>query len=409
MLHKPVTDRTLVKAVDYDQLAASFNDALVSTLRRHSVAEGFLDFWVPDADPVRGIAGMVDSARIAGVGCIEIHVRRTTLPAERLHELEQLLSKSCTLALESRGEVVVLRVTDLKQIFAAKGPASDDWKPQYGQTGAARDARSSAPKALTPWDDAALPEFSDTHPHFRSGLAAALANLSREGDIGRPEADLVYVSGSEGASTLMLAIDPQTHAVRKAWHKGASRPSERATLDLFCKAAEKVPIQEVADHTGLKVLHSLVDQDKTTPVPGVLLPINAGAPFVLPSRLARQAYDAYRARIGTGQETNFYYRPPPKEWQDLSTQERLERVGYVLRGFLQSEGLYPDDMCILRIQRNKFDYEVRVNIGFSDRVAVADKPNLMRQLEKRLRRDLKTEIDLVADRARDTSPLRRLS
>ena len=47
-------------------------------------------------------------------------------------------------------------------------------------------------------------------------------------------------------------------------------------------------------------------------------------------------------------------------------------------------------------------------IAFSDRVAVGDKPVLMRRLERRLRRDLETEIELVADRARDSSPLRRL-
>lgn len=418
MLLEPLTDaassETLDKVVDYDQLAATFNDTLVSTLRGHSASEGFLDLWVPDADPVLGIAGMVDSARIAGLDSIAIQFRRTTIPDQRHHELKQLLGASYTMSLEARGDVVVLHARNLKQAPRMEVVAPQDRKPRHQVAAMARVAPADlGHQARRSWDGVAdvdvLPEFSDAHPHFRPGLAAALAGLSREGDIGPTEGSLIYVRGSEAAATLSLAVDPETHVVRKARHTGASRPAERAVLDLFCKAAEGVPVQEVADHLALKVLASLVDQDRASPVPGVLLPINAGAPFTLPARLARQAFDAYRADTGWGQETNFYIQPPPKTWQALSPEERLEKLDYVLRAFLQSEGLYPDDMSILRLQRNKYGHEVRANIGFSDRVAVADKPKLMRRLEQRMRRDMKTEIDLVADRARDTSPLRRLS
>ena len=53
-----------------------------------------------------------------------------------------------------------------------------------------------------------------------------------------------------------------SHTPYKARHSGAAKPSERAILDLFCKAAENLPIQEVADHVGLKILDTLVDEDK---------------------------------------------------------------------------------------------------------------------------------------------------
>jgi hypothetical protein len=165
----------------------------------------------------------------------------------------------------------------------------------------------------------------------------------------------------------------------------------------------------VADHTILRVLASLVDKDGAPPVNGVLLPVNAGAPFMLSARLARRAYDTYRAQTRSEQATNFYHTPPAEAWQGFSADQRLEKTNRVLGAFLQSQGLYPDDMRVLRIEKNKHGYEVRMTIGFSERVATAEKPNLMRRLEHRLRRDLEPEIDLVADRARDTSPLRRLS
>jgi hypothetical protein len=403
------SDISPVEPVDYEKLVEMFNQALIHTLRKHSVADSFLDFWVPDADPLLGIVSMVDSARIVGLPAIDIRFRETTVPADRLPELERTLARICTPALKTQGGTVLLRATAMKPTAAAVAPTDGRPKPTYWQAGASADIAGTGTQVPVRWTGVELPELGDVHPHFRPQLKAALGRLSREGDGGPPDAGLVQVTGREGSTTLTLAVDLKTHNVRSARHRGAGKPSERAILDLFCKAAENLPIQEVADHVGLKVLDSLVDADRPVPVGGVLLPINAGAAFMVPPRLARQAYNEYRARTGAEDGTNFYYAPPAVEWQGLSPDQRREKADFVLRGFLQSEGLYPDDMGILQIQNNKYGYAVRAIVGFSDRVAVADKPNLMRRLEQRLRRDLEPEIDLIADRAKDKSPLRRLS
>ena len=99
--------------VDYDQLVDMFNRALVHTLRKHSVADSFLDFWVPDSDPILGIASMVDSARIAGLSSITLRVRRSTVQAHRVGELEQTLAATCTLSLKTRDDSLILRATNL--------------------------------------------------------------------------------------------------------------------------------------------------------------------------------------------------------------------------------------------------------------------------------------------------------
>jgi hypothetical protein len=159
----------------------------------------------------------------------------------------------------------------------------------------------------------------------------------------------------------------------------------------------------------LKVLDNLVDEDRGPPVPGVLLPRNSGKPFELPGRVARRAYDAFRAATGAKLETNFYYPLPSAAWQALSAGERDDKVGRIVRAFLQSRELFQDDITVHRIEKNRYGYFVRVIIGFSDRISTEQKPHLMRQLESRLRRDAEPELDLVAERAKDTSPLRRLS
>jgi hypothetical protein len=405
-----MTERGNAEPVDYDNLVDMFHRALIHTLRKHSVADSFLDFWVPDADPVLGIAGMVDSARIAGRTEIAIRFRRTTVAPERLPELERSLSMCCTPTLTTQGDSVLLKASNMKQTATADAAQGGHGpKPTYWHAGATPEGSDPNEHSSHRWDSAELPEFGDVHPHFRPGLHVALGSLSHEGDAAAPNGGLIRVTGREGSTTLTLDVDPKSHTVRAARHTGATKPSERAILDLFCKAAEQLPIQEVADHIGLKILDLLVDPDKPVPIKGVLLPVNAGTPFMLPPRLARRAYDSYREQTGAVQDTNFYCPPPASEWQALSPDQRRDKVDYALRAFLQSEGLYPDDMGLLRVDKNKYGFPVRVTVGFSDRVPTADKPSLMRKLEQRLRRDVEPEVDLIADRAKDTSPLRRLS
>jgi hypothetical protein len=403
-----VTEGAKNEPVDYESLAQAFNQALLDTLRKHSIADTFLDYWVPDADPVLGIAGMADSARIAGLAAIAIRFNRTTVPEARLPDLEQAVGRFAQAKLERNGDTLVLHATAMTrtpgETAATRARKGTKAAWQADKLDSTR-AGSSEPSG---WASDELPEFGDVHQHFRAGLKEVLGALSHEG-VPPAREGLVRVQGREGPINLTLDIDPAAHTVSAAQHTGATRPSERAALDLFCRAAETLPVQEVADHVGLKVVDSLVDEDKAPPMGGILLPVNAGAPFMLAPRLARQAYDAYRATMALGRETNFYYAPPSQRWQALSSAERREKLVRVLRGFLQSEELYPDDMELLRLEKNKTGYEVRGVVGFSDRIEIENKPFLMRRLEQRLRRDLEPEIELVADRAKDKSPLRRLS
>lgn len=404
---KPTSDKTLPGRLDYDLLVDMFNQALIHTLRKHSVAESFLELWVPDEDPVVGIASMVDSARLASLPRIEIQFQKTTVPAERLPELERTLAVLCKPTFEIGNDRVVLRATGMKaDIATAAADARVEPKAAWQPTSAPVTQHSE--NASQRWSEKELAELADVHPHFRPGLKAALANLTFEGTA-TADKTLTQVSAQEGPATLTLFVDKNTHTVRQARHAGAARPSERAVLDLFCKAAENVPIQEVADHVSLKLLDQLIDDEKGPPVAGVLLPVNAGPSFALAALLARRAYESYREQTGAQDGINFFYPAPSSEWQALLPDERAAKVDYVLRAFLQSEGLYPDDIGLLRVEKNRYGHYVRVIIGFSDRVPVGSKPTLMRRLERRLRRDAEPEIDLVAERAKDSSPLRRLS
>jgi hypothetical protein len=406
----PMTNN-LVDAVDYEKLVDNFNQALIVTLRKHNAGDTFLDFWVPDTDPVLGITGMVDSARISGRTELAVRFKSTTITEERIPELERAVSQFSSVTIQRNGDQLLLHATDLSNERSPRitlGTHHNGDKPAYWQAKALLDKPVAKP-VTSSWDSKVLPDFADVHPHFRAALKTTLAHLTHVGNGGTANDSTLKLQAREGSICLTLDIDLTTHIVKAARHDGAFKPSEKAALDLFCRTAEGLPIQEVADHVGTKVIEALVDTDKAPPVTGILLPINAGAPFMIAPRLAREIYDAYRTSQAIRSETNFYYAPPSAQWMALSTDDRCERVSGLIRAFLQSEALYPDDLELMRIEKNKYGFEVRSVISFSERIKIQDKPFILRRLELRLRRDVEPQLELVADRAKDKSPLRRLS
>jgi hypothetical protein len=70
--------------IDYEATVARFTDSLLTNLRGHGAEAACLEGWVPDADPVRSLLNMVETAELAGEASITIRFAAATLdPAGR--------------------------------------------------------------------------------------------------------------------------------------------------------------------------------------------------------------------------------------------------------------------------------------------------------------------------------------
>jgi hypothetical protein len=105
----------MTRALDYDRLVRDFENSLVTTLRGHRAGEDYLDMWVPDEDPVKGILNMVEAAQAAGRRGIEISVLLTTLPASRHQELRRLVARLGSVELASATDRVTIAVELIRQ------------------------------------------------------------------------------------------------------------------------------------------------------------------------------------------------------------------------------------------------------------------------------------------------------
>ncbi|HYD63863.1 hypothetical protein [Azospirillum sp.] len=351
----------MTEPILYEAAVAEFEAGLLDAVRGHATSHGALEMWVPDEDPVRSLLNMAESAESCGASEIAVDVRRATLPADRDAELLALLAELGTAAIEPEGDGVVVRVTGLGAAAAVHG----------------------------------------VHPSLREGIQRRLSAPTHEGPL--PEAaGCLRLGAVEGDIALSILVDPTGRTVTAARHGGAANPVERAILDALCAEIEGTPVADAAEHGLVRVLGALHDPDKGRPVPGILHPGNADPAFASALRLIRALRDRYEEKAGAPQSYNEFDRPPTDAWRALGDAERLGRVTAAVAAFP------PGAMRVLGLEPDLHGHPVRAVVGFADGIAAAEKPGLMRALERHLKRTVERSLQTHHAALKDQNAIRRL-
>lgn len=148
----------------------------------------------------------------------------------------------------------------------------------------------------------------------------------------------VVVDASVEHIVLQVMVEAGTHRVRRASCTGARDDPERGLLDEFCTMILGTPVQDVADHAAARLEHARRDWARP-PVPGVVLPENAGAPFELLVRLGRVLLSEYRRRTGYAGNDNVFDPPPGDAWRRADEATRLRWVSEITRVWCRELGL----------------------------------------------------------------------
>ena len=98
----------MTEILDYEPLVATFEDGLINKLRGHGAGRDYLELWVPDDNPVESLINMVEAASSSGVDVLKVRIMTSTLPTERLVELEQELDGIAALESELSGNGYIL-------------------------------------------------------------------------------------------------------------------------------------------------------------------------------------------------------------------------------------------------------------------------------------------------------------
>lgn len=363
--------------IRYESLVAEFQEGLLNALRGHAVGFDYLEIWVPDPDPVKGVLNMAESAEIMGTSSISVIVRRETLPAERDDELLGLLSALGTASIRpspgaddpnGAGEAVVVTVSGL---------------------GAAQAVRQA-------------------HPSLKNGLARRLAALQYEGATAEETPDAVRIAAGAGAMELVLSVSPDTGLIRAAGHRGGREPIERAVLDTLCDVAIGTPVDDAAEHGLIRALAALTDPDQPRGVAGISLPINADPAFLPVLQAVRAIRDDYRRRFPRPDAYNEFDLPPSRSWSETDAAARKTGLDAGTAAFIAAEGLQEHAIQVLRLDNDLHGRPVRAVVTFAEEIPPRDKPRLMRALERSLKVNVERTLQLHHEQLKDQNAIRRL-
>ena len=390
--------------IDYETLVAEFEKNLLDKLRKHSLSIDFLELWVPDADLVKSVGGIFDAAQLAGKSKIAIKLGPRTTSKLNMEELFERLDGFDLTINQGSGPDKILRAQNLEITGASI--------PSFGQQKARRPGKVWHPSQTLLSDSGPTVEGARTETKkFEIAFKGPILERSKNLKFQYPQnklSECEKVSGKINGGCLALNVDSKTHIIHACSHIDVASLEMRVILDVFCEKIEGVPIQDAADHGGLRAIEALRDETKPRPAEGIVLPFNIHPYFQNAIDLVRELRSEYIRRVGdTGEEIN--YSPPPSEnWQDMNKASRCRLLEQGVAEFLSMQIKINQEIQLFDLLEDKLGFPLRAVIVFGDGVPVRHKPGLLRELEKHLRRTVEAGIEVISEKATDESPLRRL-
>ena len=222
-------------SIIYEDLVASYSSNLEVQTRGFSAGSAWQESWVPDDDILPSLLNLVESAQIGGIDALSVVLKQETLDGVAPDELCGHLGHLARVAMEARGGVIELVLSDLQK--------------------------------------AAL--FSDVRESYRAALR------------GRHGAEMFALPPPEGAAILdseagrfWLASNEKSGAVEAAgFEPKSASPSLATAMDCLCGIMLGLPLPEIREHAVVRLEHFLRDKSKIPPVPGIVLPQNADTLF----------------------------------------------------------------------------------------------------------------------------------
>jgi NifU-like protein involved in Fe-S cluster formation len=349
--------------LDYEALVEEYNKNLFLVLRGHRSAE-YLDTWVPDENPFKGVLNMIEAAELTGTAEIAIRLGAATLKTLDLAALEAAAALIGTVSVERGAGEAILRVTDI----------------------------SGAPIAV--------PHTAIAAP-YQAAVAAAAVDPKHGSELSGGAHGDIFETTVDGV-TLTIRLHAGSF-IAEAAHHGAASLATTAVLDVFCEELSGLTVQEAAEHGVVRLEYRMRANARQRPVPGIVLPRNADKMFDLPARLIRSLAAVYREKTGKAFGENNFTRRVDSAWLHLSDEEKVARASAVLAERIKGLGLLDDDVRVIAVEQ-----QVRLTIAFRESVEVQKKPRFIRDFEHVLHETLEPSLQVFMSEVKDANVLRRL-
>jgi hypothetical protein len=382
--------------VDYEQVTAGYESGLNTQLRGFRGGARFLEHWVHDPDPVKSIVNMIEAAGTAGLPDVTVVLGAGTQAAVDMARLDKLAAELGQVAEEERTGGLALTVRFTRAAAATPGLGAEA-RDRARRAREARDRRLAAqarPAPPTPHEG--------LHPIYGEAVARILAAPPAHEGTAAASPGLARLEAGRDGWVLSALVDPATHRVREARHRGA-RAETGALLEALCATMVGKPLLECADHAVIRVEHALRDRTRPRPVAGVVTPESVEPAFAPLTAAVRDLLAEYRRSSGYAETDNRFDPEPGAAWKALGAEARVARVQAALDELAPRHGLSAGDVACARLDRStRATVLVRVDLP------AARKAMLLMALERGLKDAVEPALHLYQEEMHDKNKIRRL-
>ena len=374
-----------VRTLCYDELVVEYERRLEEVLRGFDAGVEGLESWVPDADALASVEGLLEALVHAGDTGVVLHLERGVFASRQIAEWEELGARFGSIRVDATSAPIRLEFT----FHAVDKGAAKRVRPVPVR---------AAPRVREQQPAGAVSRLPDA---YRQRVMTAASGASRQEDEIAACGLLTVLARHEGWQ-LAAVIDDQ-HVVTKARHSGAVGDDERGVLELLCQVGEGTPVLEWADHGVLAVMQLARDPESESPVAGVPQPENTALLFARANALVRRLLAEYRLATGYAEIDNRVEVGASRSWLELSDAARLGRVRREFAAACAAAGFGSGEAELVELRGIS-----RVVVRLGDDV----KPSTRRGLLFRLERELTARVEpcLTVERLarRDLNVIRRL-
>ncbi len=210
--------------------------------------------------------------------------------------------------------------------------------------------------------------------------------------------------------TLETVIDGRRLTVglagnRVVWARygGAANAGEATVLQRTCDEMTGHTLREAAEHAAIYAASALARDGKLPRVPGISLPRALSPDIARAEALAREIYKNSHFRENDAGIWNFEDRSLSMIWTTQGKQEKITAVRKLLAEFLKDRKLAADAFSIVEIDQHE-----RIDVSFDSTVQVSEKPGMLMDFERFLRRHTGERLEVFVTEMKDLNRIRRL-
>jgi hypothetical protein len=374
--------------IDYDELVDAYRRSLTSVLRGFRAGdhrEPFLETWVPDEDDARSVAGIFEAASAAGVERLALRFGAQTAARLGSDALRAIGARFGACVVSREGDAAIATVT-----FDGTAVGRDATASRVAAAPRLRE-RSRAPSPP-------LPPVSERAARYDAALAA-LGPFTHEG--AAKAAGTTRLAVDHAGATLELLVDGAGIIVA-ARHRGGDR-DVASVLEALCRVVESLPLREAADHGAARLELALRGRDGARVVPGIVSPDNADPRLGACARSLRALAAEHACTGGAIEASNTFVPPLVARWAAASPADRESAARDALAAAARELALAPNDVALAAPPG-----DARVLLAFDPAVPAADRPRLLFDLERALKRRLDDGITVYLEEMADKNRIRRL-